>query len=63
MSRNDVAELAEPIANRGFEIATAAQLNRPIDANDLEMLSDNEQNHVRYWKAKRISQLVFNWWD
>jgi hypothetical protein len=59
----DVAELAEPIANLGFEIATVAELDRPIVENDLKVLGENERDQAKYWNAKRISQLIFNWWD
>jgi len=59
----DVAQFAEHLANFGFDIATAAELDRPIGADDLELLGDYEREEAEFWKATRIGQLVFNWWD
>jgi hypothetical protein len=59
----DAIELAEIIRKFGFEIATADELNRSIEPKDLHLLGENERNQAKYWKPRRISQLVFNWWD
>ena len=59
----DVPELATALRSFNFEVASAAELQRPIVDSDLEILSKGELDQVKYWKPKRIADLVFNWWD
>ncbi len=59
----DLVEFVDPVRDFGFDVATPVELNRPIAPSDLEVLGDRELEQVKYWKPKRIGQLVFNWWD
>ncbi len=59
----DLPELVEPLRQRGFEVASAAELERPLEASDLALLSPAEQNEAKYWKPRRVADVVFNWWD
>lgn len=57
------AGFAADLADGGFEIGDVAELNRQVTSDDLKMLSLAEQNQAKYWKPKRVGDIIFNWWD
>ena len=59
----DFPELAAAISEFGFEVPSASELQRMVESDELEILSKGERHEVKYWKPKRIADVVFNWWD
>lgn len=60
----DCPELANAFSNLGiYELALAAELERPLTPSDLSELSDAELTQVKYWKPRRIGDVAFNYWD
>ena len=53
----------EVMCNFGFEIASVNELERPPDRRDLALLASAERKQVKYWKTRRVGDLIFNWWD
>ena len=47
----------------GVVIGEAAELNRRVTKADLDVLSDAERHEAKYWKPKRVGDIIFNWWD
>jgi len=54
---------AEALAESGFAAAAADELNRRVEPKDLDALSPAERRQAKYWKPKRVGDIVFNWWD
>lgn len=54
---------AEVMVSFGVVVADAAELNRRLNAHDLESLSPVERQQVKYWKPKRVGDIIFHWWD
>ena len=59
----DLTELADILLLWNFEVPSAAELEKRISPEDLNLLSDSEREQAKYWKSKRVADLVFNWWD
>ena len=57
------AEFAAALAECGFVIGDVAELGRRVTSDDLKMLSHTEQDQAKYWKPKRVGDIIFNWWD
>lgn len=57
------ADFVAALAECGFVIGDLAELNRRVTSDDLEMLSPAEQDQAKYWKPKRVGDIIFNWWD
>jgi len=51
------------LAEAGFAAADADELNRRVEPKDLDALSPAERRQAKYWKPKRVGDIVFNWWD
>lgn len=47
----------------GWKILPIDFLNLPITEQITENLSSTEHNQIRYWKPKKIGDLIFNNWD
>lgn len=56
-------DFAATMAASGFDIGDVAELNRRVTSGDLEMLSPTERDQAKYWKPKRVGDIIFNWWD
>jgi hypothetical protein len=56
-------DFAAALAEYGFVIGDVADLNRRVTSDDLKMLSPAEQHEAKYWKPKRVGDIIFNWWD
>jgi hypothetical protein len=56
-------EFTAGLAEYGFVIGDVAELNRRVTSEDLKFLSPAEQHEVKYWKPKRVGDVIFNWWD
>jgi hypothetical protein len=54
---------AAALAEYEFVIGDVAELNRRVTGDDLKMLSPAEQHEAKYWKPKRVGDIIFNWWD
>ena len=59
----DIPAFAEILRSLGFEVPAADALSRVLKPADLEILSDAEQGQAKYWKPRRVADVVFNWWD
>ncbi|TWT62984.1 hypothetical protein [Rubinisphaera italica] len=46
-----------------FEILSQSDLQKEISKEELEQLSPAERIQVKYWKPKRIGDVIFNCWD
>lgn len=44
-------------------VLRAEDASRGISQNLLELLDDAEKQDVRYWKPRRVGDVVFNHWD
>jgi hypothetical protein len=56
-------DFAAALTECGFVMGDAAELRRPVTSADLEALSAAEQRQAKYWKPRRVGDVIFNWWD
>ncbi|MHA4950712.1 hypothetical protein ACX27O_25630 [Micromonospora sp. SD19] len=47
----------------GLRVATAAELEQPIEDRHLRVLTDDERRDVAYHCPGRLGDLLFNWFD
>jgi hypothetical protein len=47
----------------GLQVATAEELNRPVNEKHLSCLADDERRDVAYHRPSRLGDLLFNWFD
>ncbi|MET7708379.1 hypothetical protein [Micromonospora sp. NPDC005413] len=47
----------------GLRVATAAELEQPIEDRSLRLLTDEERRDVTYHRPGRLGDLLFNWFD
>ncbi|MCG5468305.1 hypothetical protein LADH09A_002165 [Micromonospora sp. LAH09] len=47
----------------GLRVATAAELEQPIEDRFLRLLTDEERRDVTYYRPARLGDLLFNWFD
>jgi hypothetical protein len=47
----------------GYEVVSQTELGRPVRPDDLRQLSPAEMEQVKYWKPRRLGDIVFNFWD
>lgn len=47
----------------GLRVATAAELEQPIEDQSLRLLTDEERRDVIYHRPDRLGDLLFNWFD
>ncbi len=59
----DHAALAAAFDAAGFEVASAADLARPLTESDLAVLADAERSEIAYWKPGTVGEVIFNWFD
>ena len=60
----DCPKLAEAFSATGiFTIASREELNRPLLQEMWKDLTLAEQKSVRYFRPKRVGDLIFNYWD
>ena len=46
-----------------FMVFTAAEAMEPVGVSECELLAEPERKQMRYWRARRIGEVVFNDWD
>lgn len=59
----DVPALKNALSRTGFELPLNSELERTLEAKDLEVLGSGERRQIEYWKPRRIADVIFNWWD
>jgi hypothetical protein len=59
----DVPGLADALAECGFEVLPASELNAPVRDEDLSALSWAERKQAAYWGPRTLGEWVFNFWD
>lgn len=60
----DLPELAEEFAARGeFKVLDRSALERPVTAEDTLLLAPAELEQLRYWRPRRVGDVIFNGWD
>ena len=60
----DEPRLAGVIRSFGpYDVYTSTELERAIEAGDLERLAPAELKQWKYWKPERVGDLIFNYWD
>ncbi|MFE9957187.1 hypothetical protein [Micromonospora sp. NPDC005299] len=47
----------------GLRVATAADLNQPLNDRHLPSLTEEERREVAYHQPSRLGDLLFNWFD
>lgn len=47
----------------GLRVATAAELEQPIEDRHLRVLTDDERQDIAYHRPGRLGDLLFNWFD
>ncbi|GIF08951.1 hypothetical protein [Actinoplanes siamensis] len=50
-------------SERGFQVASPAQLNEPLSEHHLHALTADERRDVAYHRPSRLGDLLFNWFD
>lgn len=50
-------------ATGGYEVLSREELERSIHPNDLQQLLTAEIEQAKYWRPRRIGDVVFNFWD
>lgn len=50
-------------SERGFQVASPAQLNEPLSEPHLHTLTADERRDVAYHRPSRLGDLLFNWFD
>ena len=58
----DCAELAEALRGE-FAILSSRDVHEAISSDAIKQLGKAELREMRFWKAHRIGELVFNYWD
>lgn len=60
----DEPELAAMLQNAGaWQILPKVMLDCPVTQDSLAQLGPGERHEIRYWKPRRIGDIVFNLWD
>lgn len=60
----DSPKLAEVFRTLGeYSVATSEELNRPLVRGMCNDLAPWEQKRVRYFRPKRVGDVIFNYWD
>jgi hypothetical protein len=50
-------------SDRGFQVASPAQLDEPLSERHLHTLTADERRDVAYHRPPRLGDLLFNWFD
>jgi hypothetical protein len=50
-------------SERGFHVASPAELNEPLSERHLHALTTEERRDVAYHRPSRLGDLLFNWFD
>lgn len=58
----DEPQLA-PFFSSDFRVLGKAELEEPIDSSEMSELDPAEVDQARYWKPRRIGDVVYNDWD
>jgi hypothetical protein len=60
----DCPKLAEVFRTLGgYQIAASEELNQPLVREMCADLTMAEQEHVRYFRPRRVGDVIFNYWD
>ena len=60
----DCPQLASAFLEVGeYTIATSEELNRPLVREVCKNLSAWERERVRYYRPRRVGDVIFNYWD
>ncbi|HEV7279653.1 MAG TPA: hypothetical protein VGN57_05520 [Pirellulaceae bacterium] len=60
----DLPELAELfVASGEVEVWDRAALERPVTADDMRASAPAELEQVKYWRPRRVGDVIFNSWD
>ncbi|MER5326899.1 hypothetical protein [Streptosporangium roseum] len=54
---------SEVFSERGFQVASQADLNEPLSERHLQALAADERRDVAYHCPSRLGDLLFNWFD
>jgi hypothetical protein len=57
--KEDLIKKIHPI----FSYLSPEYLNKRIDANDLDLLSDDERKQIKYWNSRTNGEIIFNGYD
>ena len=60
----DVPGLSEALQGAGpFRVLSAQELDAPVRAEALSELAPRERKEIKYWKPRRVGEVLFNFWD
>jgi hypothetical protein len=60
----DCPKLAEVFQTLGgYETAASEELNQPLVRKMCKHLTPTEQRRVRYFRPRRVGDVIFNYWD
>jgi hypothetical protein len=59
----DCPELGAAFERLGYTVMPAAGLARPLTQELWQGLASNEQNQVRYFRPRRVGDVIYNLWD
>ena len=46
-----------------FLVLTAEEAMGPVGVSECELLAEAEREQMRYWKPRKIGEVIFNHWD
>ncbi|QHC85273.1 hypothetical protein AS589_11025 [Empedobacter brevis] len=49
--------------NSSLILLNPKELNKRMDAPDLELLGETELKQIKYWKSKVLGEIIFNCFD
>ncbi len=59
----DRPELATVFGRLGYTVLPAAELGSPLTREMWQGLAPHEQKQIRYYRPRRVGDVIYNWWD
>jgi hypothetical protein len=59
----DCAALGAAFETLGYTVLSAAELGRPLTREMWQGLAPHEQKRVRYFRPRRVGDVIYNHWD
>jgi hypothetical protein len=59
----DCPELGSAFVQLGYTVLPAAELARPLTREMWQGLAPHEQKDVRYFRPRRVGDVIYNYWD
>ena len=59
----DCPELGTAFERLGYKVLSAVELARPLTREMWQGLAPHEQKDVRYFRPRRVGDVIYNYWD